>query len=102
MTVPLDPLSSMPAMERLAERQIRVSSSLLSADFGHFADGASACVHGGTDWLHVDVMDGHFVPNLTFGAEIVRALRPLFPHTPFDVHLMVEKPYDYVETFAAA
>ena len=94
--------ASLPDMHRLPSGQIRVSPSLLAADFAHFADGAMACVHGGADWLHFDVMDGHFVPNLTFGAELVRALRPLLPNTTFDVHLMVEKPYDYIEAFAAA
>jgi ribulose-phosphate 3-epimerase len=52
--------------------------------------------------IHFDVMDGHFVPNLSFGADLVRALRPQFSSTPFDVHLMVERPYDHVEVFAAA
>ncbi len=94
--------ASIPDMNRLAAGQIRVSPSLLSADFAHFADGALACVHGGADWLHFDIMDGHFVPNLTFGADLVRALRPVLPNTTFDVHLMVEKPYDLIEPFAAA
>ena len=94
--------ASLPDMHRLPPGQIRVSPSLLASDFAHFADGALACAHAGADWLHFDVMDGHFVPNLTFGAELVRALRPLLPNTTFDVHLMVEKPYDYIEQFAAA
>lgn len=95
-------LFSTPDMERLPAGQVRVAPSLLSADFSRFAEGAAACVHAGADWLHFDVMDGHFVPNLTFGPELVRALRPQFPTIPFDVHLMVEKPYDYIEPFAAA
>jgi ribulose-phosphate 3-epimerase len=98
----LDPLTSMPAMEPLPAGQVRVSPSLLAADFSHFAAGAAACVHAGADWLHFDIMDGHFVPNLSFGPDLVRTLRPQFPNTPFDVHLMVQKPYDLVEVFAAA
>ncbi|HVK04600.1 MAG TPA: ribulose-phosphate 3-epimerase [Armatimonadaceae bacterium] len=108
MTIPA-PLSrpgsddnSTPDMNPLPAGEVRLSPSLLSADFGRFAEGAAACVHGGADWLHFDVMDGHFVPNITFGPDLVRALRPLFPGTPFDVHLMVEKPYDFIELFAAA
>ncbi|MES2463352.1 MAG: ribulose-phosphate 3-epimerase [Armatimonadota bacterium] len=98
----LEPVASLPHMDILTRGDVRISPSMLSADFANFSDGAGLCVDGGADWLHFDVMDGHFVPNLTFGAELVRALRPLYPNTPFDVHLMVERPYDYVEIFAAA
>lgn len=91
-----------PDMARRWPGSVRVAPSLLSADFARFADGAAACVHAGADWLHFDVMDNHFVPNLTFGPALVHALRPLFPDTPFDVHLMVERPYDLIEPFAAA
>jgi len=99
----LDALSaSLPPMDRRGEGEIRVSPSLLAASFDRFADGAAACVHAGADWLHFDVMDGHFVPNISFGPDLVRALRPQYPNVPFDVHLMVERPYEFIEVFAAA
>ena len=79
----------------------RIAPSVLSADLGRLPDQIERAVAGGADWLHVDVMDGHFVPNLTFGAPLVRALRRL-TNLPLDVHLMVERPERYLGEFADA
>jgi len=78
-----------------------ISPSILSADFARLGEEVRAIDAAGADWIHVDVMDGHFVPNLTIGPGVVRALRP---HTdkPFDVHLMVSPVDNWLESFAEA
>ena len=80
---------------------VRIAPSVLSADFGHLAEDVARCEEGGADWLHVDVMDGRFVPNLTFGAKVIETLRRLTT-LPLDVHLMVVEPEQYFDSFAAA
>jgi ribulose-phosphate 3-epimerase len=80
---------------------VRIAPSVLSADFGRLSEEVARCVDGGADWMHVDVMDGRFVPNLTFGAKVIETLRRLTT-LPLDVHLMVVEPEKYFESFAAA
>ncbi len=82
-------------------RTIEVNVSILCADFTHLAEEIKRCEAAGVDRLHIDVMDGHFVPNITVGPLIVKAIRPL-TRLPIDVHLMIEHPGDYIEEFARA
>jgi ribulose-phosphate 3-epimerase len=79
----------------------RIAPSLLSADFSRLAEEVAMCEAGGADWLHIDVMDGRFVPNLTFGAKVIETCRKL-TKLPLDVHLMVLEPESYFESFAKA
>ena len=80
---------------------LQIAPSLLSADFAALGDAMAAAERGGADLIHVDVMDGHFVPNITIGPPVVKSLKRL-ARLPLDVHLMIENPDRYVEAFVAA
>ncbi len=80
---------------------IKIAPSILSADFAHIGDSIAGLNKAGADWVHFDVMDGSFVPNITFGPAMCKAVRPL-TRLPLDVHLMVENPSFWIEPFHAA
>ena len=80
---------------------VKIAPSILSADFARLGEAVAQAEAGGADWIHVDVMDGHFVPNITIGPPVVKALRRI-TELPLDVHLMIEAPERYLEVFAEA
>ncbi|AUD14126.1 MULTISPECIES: ribulose-phosphate 3-epimerase [unclassified Planococcus (in: firmicutes)] len=80
---------------------IKIAPSILAADFAKLGQEVQEVEKAGADWIHIDVMDGHFVPNITMGPIVVDALRPL-TELPLDVHLMIENPDRYIEDFAKA
>jgi len=80
---------------------IRIAPSILSADFSKLGEEIHAIEEAGADWVHIDVMDGHFVPNITIGPVVIKHIRPL-SSLFFDVHLMIQQPERYIEAFAKA
>ena len=80
---------------------IQIAPSILAADFSRLGEEVALMEQGGADWIHIDIMDGHYVPNLSFGPMVVKAIRPV-TKIPFDVHLMMDNPMEYVDEFIEA
>jgi ribulose-phosphate 3-epimerase len=85
----------------LSGKQVRIAPSILSADFAALGAGIAAAENGGADFIHVDVMDGHFVPNITIGPPVVKSIKRV-ARVPLDVHLMITDPDKYAEAFVEA
>ena len=85
----------------MTPRKALIAPSILASNFGRLAEEVRAVADGGADWIHIDVMDGHFVPNITIGPAIVEAVRKA-TDLPLDVHLMIEQPERYIESFVKA
>lgn len=81
---------------------LHISPSILSADFANLERDCSAALNAGADFLHIDVMDGHFVPNITVGAPVLKSLKAALPNAVYDVHLMISEPLKYIDSFADA
>src|ERR1700761_7897477 len=100
---PNDPLAllNLSQFNSRGNTVIELAFSILSADFAHLAEEIAHAERGGGTIIHVDVMDGHFVPNITFGPPVVKAIRPI-TKLPLDCPLMIDNPDEYIPAFAAA
>lgn len=85
----------------VTEKKIKIAPSMLSADFSRMGEEVSKIVAAGADLIHLDVMDGHFTPNLTMGPQLIKSIRH-YTNLPFDVHLMITHPQDYIDVFVDA